>query len=276
MKMRWNMKIGIIIPCYNEEKRLNVSAFQDFLNTEKNYHLCFVNDGSNDNTLSILKELQSNQKEKVSVVNMRKNSGKASAVRHGARYLYSRKGIEYLGFIDADLSTNFKDFKALVRTLKKNNNLDMVYGSRKKGHGKIQRSFFRYIFSQITKLLINVILGLPVEDTQCGAKVFRRRIIPVICNMPFKTKWLFDVEIFIKLKHYYGKKQVLSKIREQALKRWVHVDNSKLGIRDALQIPYKLLTIWIAYTVIPLFVAKYSDAPIGETIEIRDDIFLAS
>jgi glycosyltransferase involved in cell wall biosynthesis len=88
------MKTGIIIPCYNEEKRLDVTAFLNFIQKENDFHLCFVNDGSNDNTIDILKDIQSCNPLQTSVIDVKKNLGKAAAVRTGAKYLNSRKDIK--------------------------------------------------------------------------------------------------------------------------------------------------------------------------------------
>ena len=52
------MKTGIIIPCYNEENRLNSEAFLTFIKAHTNYVLCFVNDGSKDNTLGLLRSIE--------------------------------------------------------------------------------------------------------------------------------------------------------------------------------------------------------------------------
>ncbi len=247
------MKTGIIIPCYNEEKRLNVNAFVEFIQSHKQYHLCFVNDGSKDNTLEVLQGIQTQVQQGVSIVDVKKNAGKAAAVRSGARYLFSRQDVDYIGFIDADLSTDFNDFKKLVNTLHNNDNLSLVYGSREKGEGQIERNLFRNIFSKMVKMIVFLILGLPIEDTQCGAKVFRRHIIPVAYNQTFLTRWLFDVEIFLRLKKHFGSKDIMNKMYEQPLERWVHVDDSKLGMKDALQIPYMLMSIWFSYTILSVF-----------------------
>ena len=66
------MKTGIIIPCYNEEKRVNVLAFLNFINQENEYHLCFVNDGSKDNTIKVLRDIQSQNPTKISVIDIKK------------------------------------------------------------------------------------------------------------------------------------------------------------------------------------------------------------
>jgi len=249
------MKTGIIIPCYNEGKRLNVNTFIEFITTHSSYHLCFVNDGSKDNTLLVLETIQKEAKTRVSIVDVKKNAGKAAAVRSGARYLFNRQDVDYIGFIDADLSTDLSDFKKLVDTLHNDNDLSLVYGSRGKGNGQIERNVFRNLFSKVVKLIVFLILGLPIEDTQCGAKVFRRSIIPVTYNTKFLTRWLFDVEIFIRLKKHFGKAQIMNRMYEQPLERWVHVDDSKLGMKDAIQIPYKLLSIWFSYTILQAFSA---------------------
>ncbi len=244
------MKTGIIIPCYNEEKRLNVQAFIDFIKTHDNYHLCFVNDGSKDNTLEVLDQIKEARTIKVSIIDMKRNKGKAAAVRAGARYLFNRQDVDYIGFIDADLSTDFEDFKRLVSTIHQNDELSLVYGSRGLGGENIKKDPLRKLFSRIIKSLVYLILGLPIEDTQCGAKVFRRKITPVLFNESFLSKWLFDVEIFIRLKRHFGSKQIMNRMREQALAKWVHVEDSKLGLKDSLEIPLALMQIWVSYNIL--------------------------
>ncbi len=266
------MKTGIIIPCYNEENRLNVEAFIKFIQSHNTYHLCFVNDGSKDNTLQVLQDIQEQVQTRISIVDVKKNAGKAAAVRSGARYLYNRQDIDYIGFIDADLSTDFNDFKKLVETLHDNDNLTFVYGSRGKGEGQIERNLFRNIFSKIVKMIVYLILGLPIKDTQCGAKVFKRHIIPVAYKHSFLTRWLFDVEIFLRLKKHFGSKNIMDRMYEQPLDRWVHVDDSKLGIKDALQIPIKLINIWFSYNILSVF-ANIFEA--GQVMAI-DDVTIIS
>ncbi len=245
------MKTGIIIPCYNEEKRLNVKAFLNFINAKNDFHLCFVNDGSKDNTIEVLKKIQKTNPFKVSVLDIKKNAGKAAAVRSGAQYLYHRGDIEFIGFIDADLSTDFNDFDGLLQTLKKDNKLSMVFGSRAKNASKdIEKDTIRAIFSKIIKMLVFFILRLPIEDTQCGAKVFRAKLVPVLFKRNFFSRWLFDVEMFLRMKKHFGKVLILNKIYEQPLQRWVHMEDSKLGLKDSLEIPYRLLSIWFNYNVL--------------------------
>jgi len=241
---------GIIIPCYNEEKRLNSNAFINFIQSHQDHVLCFVNDGSSDDTIQVLNEIKASQPDRVKVIDMNENVGKAEAVRAGALGLYASTDVDFIGFIDADLSTDFEDFKSLVQTLKGDEKLEMVYGSRNKEESQnVDRDFFRNIFSNIVKTFIYLILRLHIEDTQCGAKVFRRELIGVSFTQAFLTRWLFDIEVFIRLKRHYSPENVMNYIYEQPLKRWVHVDDSKLGLKDAIQIPYSLISIWYSYKI---------------------------
>lgn len=247
------MKTGIIIPCYNEEKRLDQDAFVNFIKEHADYHLCFVNDGSKDNTLTVLQSIKNAAPARISIVDVKKNSGKATAVRAGARFLYNLEHIANIGFMDADLSTDFRDFKDLVKTLEREDKL-VVFGSRNSGGGgKIERNFLRGLFSKTIKQFILFILGLPIRDTQCGAKVFKKSVVPVVYQDAFLSKWLFDVEIFLRLKKAFGTAQTMQFIVEQPLMRWVHVDDSKLGVKDALQIPIRLAHIWLNYYVFTFY-----------------------
>ena len=266
------MKTAIIIPCYNEETRINKTAFENFIHSSEKYHLCFVNDGSKDKTLDVLKAIQQTDQQKVSVIDMKRNSGKAAAVRAGARYLHTKSDIEHIGFIDADLSTDFEDFIALDNTLKRNATLKMVFGSRAKdanGDG-IKKDPLRAIFSKVIKMCVFLILGLPIQDTQCGAKVFKKELVAVIYAKSFLSKWLFDVEMFIRLKKYMGgKTQIMQVIHEQALNRWVHVDDSKLGLKDSLEIPLRLVVIWFNYSVL----AHIGEATAAEETEVFAEVY---
>ncbi|XLS29732.1 dolichyl-phosphate beta-glucosyltransferase [Flavobacteriaceae bacterium M23B6Z8] len=247
------MKTGIIVPCYNEANRLDTNAFINFINKEKQFHLCFVNDGSSDETLEILHQMKKQAPLQITVLNLKKNMGKAAAVNAGANYLFNRVDASYVGYLDADLSTDFNDLKMLVNELHSNKNLSMVFGSRALSEEGIERNPLRGMLSKVIKTFIYCVLRLPIKDTQCGAKVFRRELIPVIFQKDFICRWLFDVEIFLRMKSKYGRKKVMGYMKEQALHRWVHVDDSRLGMKDALQIPYRLMNIWWAYGFTSMF-----------------------
>ena len=88
---------------------------------------------------------------------------------------------------------------------------------------------------------------MPFNDTQCGAKVMDRSVVPLLFDQPFLTKWLFDVEMFIRMRKHYGKTEAKKLICEQPLKRWIHADGSKLSMKDSVKIVGQLAKIAFVY-----------------------------
>lgn len=239
--------IGVVIPCYNEEKRLLGNEFKAFVHQNLGYHLCFVNDGSKDNTLQVLEELKKGKEDYISIYNCEKNGGKAEAVRLGMLHLANQNQYDYIGFLDVDLSTNFEDFKELVKTIS-TSNFQIVSGSRMSRMGaNISKDGARAIISKTINFFIRKTLGMNINDTQCGAKVMTKEIIEKTFDKKFLTKWLFDVEIFMRMKKIYGIKNSKELICEQPLKRWIHEDGSKLSMKDSFQIIGQIGQIAIHY-----------------------------
>ncbi|MET7027919.1 response regulator [Sediminicola luteus] len=239
--------VGVVIPCYNEEDRLSSTEFQDFAHKNLGYHLCFVNDGSTDGTLEVLEELRKGNEDTISIYNCEKNGGKAEAVRQGVLHLSQDSQFDYIGYLDADLSTDFRDFDELVQTIE-NSEFKIVSGSRISRMGAdITKESARKIISMTINLIIQKILGMPFKDTQCGAKIMDREIVSNMFNKKFITRWLFDVEIFMRMRKFYGKEKVQQLICEQPLKRWIHADGSKLSMKDSVKIVGQLAQIAMHY-----------------------------
>jgi len=235
--------VGVVIPCYNEEARLLSKEFIDFTDSNLGYHLCFVNDGSTDNTLQVLNKLSEGREDFISVYDCEKNGGKGEAVRQGILHLIKDPQLDYVGYLDADLSTDFKDFEDLVKTIE-TSDFKIVSGSRMSRMGAdITKESARKIISMTINLIIRTILGMDFNDTQCGAKIIHRDLVNVVFKDKFITRWLFDVEIFKRMRNVYGKKVATSMICEQPLKRWVHVDGSKLSMKDSIKIVGQLFQI---------------------------------
>ncbi len=234
---------GIVIPCYNEEERLKTEEFQKFIVNTTGFHICFVNDGSKDNTLAVLQELRKGREDYISIVDCKQNGGKAEAVRQGILSMAFNDQFDYVGYLDADLSTNFSDFEDLTRTISKTN-YKIVSGSRINRMGaNIAKEDSRAIISVTINKIIQKILGMKFQDTQCGAKVMTKDVAQLMFAEPFDTRWLFDVEIFLRMKKHFGKDKVQNMICEQPLKRWVHEDGSKLSMKDSFKILWQLFQI---------------------------------
>ena len=251
-----NRCVGVVIPCYNEETRLRSKDFIDFIENNSGYHLCFVNDGSTDKTMEVLKKLQKGREHYISIYDCEQNGGKAEAVRQGLLHMSKFDDLDYVGFLDADLSTDFQDFDDLVKTIE-TTDFQIVNGSRISRMGaNITKESARKIISMTINFIIVSILGMPFKDTQCGAKIMRKELIPVAFNTPFLTKWLFDVEIFMRMKNHFGNNKAQEIICEQPLKRWIHADGSKLSMSDSLKIGFQLMSIYWNYTLSKLFRSK--------------------
>ena len=246
-KILQKMIIGVVIPCYNEAERLQSEAFKQFIDKNLGYHLCFVNDGSKDNTLEILNELAAEHEERISIYNCETNGGKAEAVRLGLLHLSKIQQFDYIGFLDADLSTNFDDFQDLVTTIS-NSEFQIVSGSRMSRMGaNITKESARAIISKTINFIIRKTLGMEINDTQCGAKIMTKEIVEKTFQTKFHTRWLFDVEIFMRMKKVYGLQQAKKLICEQPLKRWIHADGSKLNMKDSFKIVGQIGKIALNY-----------------------------
>lgn len=234
------MKVCIVVPCYNEEERLEGDIFLSFLKEHPNYSLCFVNDGSSDKTLQVLEQLKQNSNQ-ILVLDNPKNLGKAETVRHGINHVVNN--FDIVGFLDADLATPLEELKTLIEVIEQNS-YDAVFGSRILRLGSdIQRRFKRHLFGRMFATTIGVLFGITAYDTQCGAKVFRQDLAKNIFKDPFVSKWIFDVELLIR------SEQLPSSpfLYEQPLTKWIDVAGSKIGIKDTLKMPFEIMRLYKAY-----------------------------
>lgn len=236
-------KIAIIIPCYNEEKRLIKESFINFLSSNSDIDLIFVNDGSSDNTISILKTIQLAFEKKVFIINIDSNKGKANAISEGMRNCISNSDYSHLGFLDADLSTSLEEFHRLYIKMD-NQNADYIFGSRiKMLDSQIKRSIFRHFSGRLIATIIDSKFKLGIYDTQCGAKCFRKEIISMVMQEHFKTKWFFDIEIFLRIKEQFTHLKGI----EEPLKIWRDPGGSKMSILKLPQILRELYLLFKKY-----------------------------
>ena len=233
--------LTIIIPCFNEESRLDAAAFTEFASLHPQTRLVFVNDGSTDDTLKILEQFQRNLTS-IEIVSLTKNQGKAEAVRTGI-LLALKNPTHYIGYLDADLSTSLEEFYTIYETAQQKD-LDIVLASRiKKIDTRIERSVFRHITGRTLATIIDHRFWLGVYDTQCGAKLFKSGLIKKVAAEPFSTKWFFDVEILLRVKKLHPE----IKSTEVPLKQWINVRNSRIGIWSFPSVAKDLFSLFNHY-----------------------------
>jgi hypothetical protein len=85
------------------------------------------------------------------------------------------------------------------------------------------------------------------NDTQCGAKIMSKDIVEKTFQTKFITKWLFDVEIFMRMRNIFGLEEAKKMVCEKPLNRWIHMDGSKLSFKDSLKIVGQIFQIFINY-----------------------------
>ncbi len=240
--------VGLVIPCYNEAERLDVGKFISFLSGQDDIHIIFVNDGSKDHTIDVLKNIENVVPNQASVVDMEQNGGKAEAVRQGVLYALNHLPVHHIGFLDADLATTLEEMEQMVEFAQRNSYYQVVMGSRMTRIGaNITRKFSRKVFSAVVGMMIQTVSQLPVNDTQCGAKLFSREIAEQIFADSFKSDWLFDVELLVRIRQTYGKNYATQRIYEYPLMQWINADGSKVGLKEIYRTPIMIAKIGLLY-----------------------------
>lgn len=241
---------SIVIPCYNEEYRLPSKEILEFTLKHCEINICLVNDGSRDNTLIMLHALCVENPKQIQVLNLPNNLGKSEAVRLGMLHALKNSSSEIIGFLDADLATRPEEWLEMAKYKERNPKFAAIIGSRIQRLGtKISRSNDRSFFSSIVKFFIKLILRTELQDTQCGAKMFQRDLIPFIFHDPFLSAWLFDIEIFLRIQNKFGPNSLQKGVLEYPLMEWNEIGQSKLKWKDKIMIPYQLLSLCYHYKI---------------------------
>ena len=191
------MYLSVIIPAYNEEKRLpkTLEEIDKYLRKQDyDYEILVVNDGSKDKTVEIAKGLISKIKNLI-VTGYKKNRGKGYAVRFG---MLEAKG-DYRLFTDADDSTSIDHVEKIWPEFKKG--FDIIIGSRDIKGAVLdppQPWIRKLILGEGFKLYRKIIIGLwGIEDTQCGFKCFTKKATEKIFQKCRINRFAFDPEILV-------------------------------------------------------------------------------
>lgn len=241
-------KTAIIVPCYNEAQRLRAEEFLESARLDKNLSFFFVNDGSTDETREILTALCRSNPIQMQSIDLETNVGKAEAVRRGV-IAAGDMDVSNIGYWDADLATPLAVIPTFCELLD-HPGITMVFGSRVRLLGrKVERRALRHYLGRIFATFASLILGLPVYDTQCGAKIFKNnRELKLVFGKSFSVKWIFDVEVvarFIMLEKIQGARPLRDSSVEYPLEVWTDVPGSKIKWTDFLVGAVELFRIFI-------------------------------
>jgi dolichyl-phosphate beta-glucosyltransferase len=242
-----NYNVALIIPCYNEESRLPINLWREIISTNQHVVFYFVNDGSSDSTLEVLKGLDS--KPNFKLLDYSSNKGKGNAIRYGFQAAASENPeFKVIGFVDSDGAFSPMDIKhqidMLLLLIEQNSDEipDVFLSSRVALAGRaIHRKPSRHYLGRIIATILTRGWVDAPYDTQSGFKLFHncpafRHAVAV----DFSTKWFFDLEIFIKIAQF---KNGNIRLWEEPLNSWRDVDGSKLKISHFFQIIIEVLYV---------------------------------
>lgn len=214
------MKVGIVIPAFNEVNRIRKSDFE----ANPEYSFLFIDDGSSDGTAPLIEGWNLPH---VKIHKLPSNKGKAEAVRIGMMKIQSvYPGIEWAGFWDADLATPLSEIlHALQYGALFYPSADSIWCTRLVRLGsEIRRSYLRHILGRLFMTVVGYLFRDGVYDSQCGAKLFRVKTIESLFGEVFISRWIFDVEILRRAK-ISG-----HSIIEYPLKEWKDISGSRLNV----------------------------------------------
>lgn len=226
---------SVIIPVYNEESNVagTIKKVLEFSAKEPDFNFIFVNDGSVDRTLEILKS-EVGEKERIKILSYNPNRGKGFAIKRGVEYVNS----DYVVFIDGDLAYSLDNLVLMRELLEKN---DVVIGSRALcEENATQLTMARKIFGKGFNFLSRTILGLKYRDMQAGIKGFRKEVAKELFKLQKIRGFAFDVEIiYIGKKKNYSIKEMSVRVSENH-----QLKKSKVNlIRDSFKMFFNLIGI---------------------------------
>jgi len=241
------VELVIVVPCFNEGRRLRADGFR-ILVEDANTRLLFVDDGSKDDTRRILGAICAELGPQALRLDLPRNQGKAEAVRQGL-LAGLQMGAQIVGFLDADLATPAEEMLRLVSTLRCSR-AQAAFAARVALLGtNIERHAFRHYLGRVFATAASLILDLRVYDTQCGAKAFcASSLLAAALEEPFHARWAFDVELIGRL--LAGTRAIpglkAADLLEMPLRTWSDVPDSKLRFVQFPRLGVELIRIHFA------------------------------
>lgn len=190
MKGRKNHLLSVVIPAYKQEKTIveDLKRVQKVLDKIRyDYEIVVVVDGKIDKTFENAKKTKSN---KLKVVGYAENKGKGNAVRYG---MARTKG-DIIAFIDAGMDLDPNGLSMLLEHFEWYK-ADIIIGSKRHPVSQVNYPWQRRILSLGYQLLVKILFGLNIRDTQVGMKFFKRKVLEDVLPRLLVKTYAFDIEI---------------------------------------------------------------------------------
>ncbi len=228
------IKLSVVIPAYNEENRIlsTLTEVGKFLERQQySYEILVINDGSSDQTASVVRQAQASVKN-LKLVDNKENHGKGWVVGHG---MLEAQG-EVRVFMDADNSTKVDEIVKFLPFF--DQGFDLVVGSRRiqgsnvpKDQG-VLREFLGWAF----RTIVHIIVPVGVTDTQCGFKAMTANAAKQIFPKQTIYRWAFDVEILALARKFNFK------IKEVPI-TWVNDSASHVKFSGMVKMLFEVLQV---------------------------------
>lgn len=242
--------LALVIPCYNEEHRLQKELLVNWGKAHRKVQVYLVNDGSSDRTADMIEALHQAHPDFIFALQLEQNGGKAEAVRRGMMYAHQKGSYDYIGYWDADFSAPLSEIDWMLQFSGGSFQHTFILGTRLARLGSnIRRNFMRHLLGRLYASVTSMVLSLTVYDTQCGAKWIKSNEVPDLFGQTFVSKWLFDVEILARLIQKYDRSYVYNNTLEIPLINWSDIKGSKLKVKDFIKAPMELWAIKKRYNL---------------------------
>lgn len=241
-------KISVIIPVYNEEEAIYntlVEVKDTFNGFGSSYELVLCDDGSKDNTLKEIRRFaQDNKNVAIKIVHNRYNYGKGRALKKAFKYTTG----DYIIFLDGDLDLHpfqvptFFDIMNFTKA-------DIVNGSKRHPNSVLEYPFKRKVMSWGYFTLVKILFGLPINDTQTGLKLFKRKVLEDVFKRILVKKFAFDLEVLVNA-HALG-----YKIAEAPVIIKSQRDYNRIRFDSVFNMVWDTMAIWYR-----MYILKYYDS----------------
>ena len=226
--------LSIIIPAYNEAERIPATLIdmdKRLSGVDYSYEILVVNDGSKDNTATVVKNMAKMVKN-LKLIDLKDNVGKGGAVKQGMLLAAGRIRL----FTDADNSTSIDQFEKMIPLFK--DGYGVVIGSRALKGAQLDppEPFYRQVIGKSLNFLVQLFLLPGIWDTQCGFKAYTDEAAEKIFTISKAVGWGFDVETLALAK------RLGFRIKEIPV-RWVNDIRSHVKFSGGLQFLAETCTI---------------------------------
>lgn len=197
-----NHKISVIVPVFKEPKVVeNIKIIEETLKKSfSDYEIVCVEDGNQNQDSPQLKKYKS---QRVKVISYPLNVGKGFALSYG----FTQTKGDIIAFLDGDLDIHPKHLR-LFADLMDLVNAEIVIGSKRHPLSKVNYPFVRRFYSRTLQILVKILFGLNVTDTQVGVKLFKRKVLKKVIPRLAVKAWAFDLEVLV-VAHHLGYRRII-------------------------------------------------------------------